>query len=77
MFERIPKASVITRSNGVFKASDIFALDSELFCSHGTGYLRLLDKGATSHYNIMWSRLKMDVPYTIGILGRLTLEGVQ
>lgn len=58
-FHQLEGEQVILRSGGVFKQVDLFERDDILFAKHGSGYVRLLDKGQTSHPKTFWDEMSV------------------
>lgn len=77
VFSQIEGEIAVVRSGGVFKQVDLYRRGNDLFASHGSGFIRLLDKGATSHPKVMWDEISLASPsqYTVGPHGRIALKG--
>lgn len=67
-------ASVLLRQHGVFSEHQIYHNDAgELFARRGNGYLRLMDRGATSVARVFWADLTLGVLSWTIKMGRLVL----
>lgn len=55
-FHQIEGEQAIIRSGGVFKQVDLYSRgdDRVVFAKVGSGYIRLLDNGKTSHPKTFW-----------------------
>ena len=54
LFHIIDDAQVILRSKGVFRQAPMYRRSEELFAKHGSGFIRLMSRGATSAPNVSW-----------------------
>jgi len=54
LFHVIDDAHVILRSKGVFRQVKLYRRGVILFAGWGTGFVRLLPSGGTSHPNVSW-----------------------
>lgn len=60
LFHQIDDAAVILSSRGVFRQAKVFYRGEKVFASWGTGFIRLMQKGATSIPNVSYSDLSGD-----------------
>jgi len=65
LFHEIPEGVVILRSKGVFKQAKLFRRGENVYASHGTGFVRLLQGGGTTVPTINWLDLHAEGVRTI------------
>ncbi len=56
-FSVIVGAFCVTMNKGVFKQVAIYERDSILFAAYGSGFIRMMHGGRTSHPSVRWSDL--------------------
>lgn len=60
LFHQIEDGAVILYSRGVFRQAKVFYRGEKVFASWGTGFIRLMQKGATSLPNVSYDDLSGD-----------------
>ena len=68
-FKLLEGETVILRSRGTFTQNEVYTYNGELFAKKGGGYIRLLEKNATSIPSVLWQDLT--VKQNVGEFGRL------
>jgi len=54
LFHVIDDAQVIIRNKGVYRQMKVYRRGTEIYAAHGTGFIKLMAMGATSHPNVTW-----------------------
>lgn len=72
-FHHVEGEQAILRSGGVFKQVDVYTRgpDRTVFAKHGSGYIRLLAEGKTSHPKVFWDEISIQMK--TGQFGHQTL----
>ncbi len=53
-FTAIPEAQAIVFSKGVYRQTALFARGGKIYAKHGSGFVRLMQGGGSSHPNLRW-----------------------
>ncbi len=70
LFSLIPDATIILRSNGVYRQAKAYSRGEHVYAGHGSGFVRLHKQPGTSNPNILWD--ETDVEHKMDKLGRPT-----
>ena len=64
------------RAGGVFSQAKLFRRGKDLFAAKGSGFIRLLDNGNTSHPSTFWDGISLPKSkYAVADHGRIQLKG--
>lgn len=74
LFHKIEGEAVVLRSKGLFHQTDLYIRKDVVYAKKGSGYVRLISDGRTSHPDTFWEYVSVDIE--VGPFGHLTL-GVQ
>lgn len=67
VFTEVPGATVITRSNGVYRQVGIAVFDKRVFAKHGGGYVLLHRDNGTSAPKVSWEALEgIETTFVLG-----------
>lgn len=56
-FHKVDEGAVITLSKGVWRQSDLYRRECNLYAKHGAGFIRLFKGGGTSIPTVSWKAL--------------------